>query len=79
MSLKKFISVVLVLVAFIPFISKVNAKTLAEFKKELSAAEAKYSKNESDKKATEKEKAATKEKINSIKAEKIRLVGKLRI
>ena len=70
MSLKKFISVVLVLVAFIPFISKVNAKTLAEFKKELSAAEAKYSKNESDKKTTEKEKAATKEKINSIKAEK---------
>ena len=71
MNFKKIIiSVFLVLVVFMPFISKVGAKTLAEFKKELSAAEAKYSKNETDKKETEAEKTATKQKINSIKTEK---------
>lgn len=71
MNLRKIIIwVFLFLIVFIPFMSKVSAKTLADFKKELSAAEAKYSKNESDKKETEAEKAATKERINAIKSEK---------
>lgn len=74
MNFKKYIiSVFIISIFSIFFTTNVNAKTLADFKKELSAAEAKYSKNESDKQQTESDINATKEKINSINAEKIQI------
>ena len=51
-------------------VSLVSAKTLADLKSELAAAEAKYSKNQSDKKQTEADITATKNKINEINSQK---------
>lgn len=50
----------------------VSAKTLGQFKKELSQTEEKYEKNQLDKAKTEEEIAATKQKINDLSQEKIK-------
>ncbi len=70
MNKKIYLKLLIVFVCFISFSVNVSAKTLAQFKKELSDAEAKYSKNQSDKHQTEEEISATKAKINSITNEK---------
>lgn len=67
--IKKFFSIVLIITLFIVN-SKVSAKTLSELRKEVIAAEAKYNKNQSDKKQTEEEIAATNEKIVSLNRER---------
>ena len=69
MRLNKFMVLVIIICMFFN-ISIISAKTLADLKSELAAAEAKYSKNASDKKQTESDIAATKEKINSINSQK---------
>ena len=70
---KYIISIFLISIFLISSTDRVSAKTLADFKKELKEAEAKYSKNETDKEQTESEISATKEKINSIKSEKTQI------
>lgn len=67
--IKVVFSIVLIITLLFTFES-VSAKTLSDLKSELSAAEAKYTKNQSDKKQTEEEIAATKEKIISLNRER---------
>ena len=70
--IKVVFSIVLIITLLFTFES-VSAKTLSDLKRELSAAEAKYTKNQSDKKQTEADISATKEKINSITSEKVQV------
>lgn len=70
--IKVVFSIVLIITLLFTFES-VSAKTLSDLKSELSAAEAKYTKNQSDKKQTEADISATKEKINSITSEKVQV------
>lgn len=67
-----FLIIIMLLVSFYMPI-KVKAKTLGQLRSELSAAESKYSKNQTQKAQTEEEIAATKAKIEELKKEKIRI------
>lgn len=66
---KLIIFILMICFAF-TFINKVEAKTLAELKKELSTAETKYKENQNKKEQTEEEIAQIKEKIVSLSKEK---------
>lgn len=70
--MKSIFSIVLIF-TLIFSVERISAKTLSDLKKELSAAETKYNKNQGDKKQTEEDISATKEKINSITSEKVRV------
>lgn len=69
----KYLLLVFFLVLSFSLNNKVEAKTLKDLKTELSAAEAKYSKNQNDKNQTQASISETKEKISSITSQKVQI------
>ena len=70
MKFSKKIMILVILFSMFLGVYNVSAKTLADLKRELAAAESKYSKNQTEKKQTEADISATKEKIASINSQK---------
>ena len=68
--LNKVLIFLFVLTIFSVKVPKIGAKSIKDLKAELSAAEEKYNKNQSEKQQTESDIAATKQKISEITAEK---------
>lgn len=73
MKLAKKIMILFILFGMFFGIQQISAKTLANLKSELAAAEAKYGKNQTEKKQTEADISTTKSKIDSITSQKVQI------